>query len=438
MTTSVLKSENLEGKEIRRSEILDVFVPFLKSLTHSFVIALNSPWGTGKTTFVNQCISELGDEYPAIYYNAWKSDYSRDPFIDFCAEILEMEKNESDTPSEEKQNLLDHAKRMGRNIWRKKAEISLSLVSKIGTQELAEACGADEFADEISDVVSGIVTKEFEEYRKRKSSTENFTTALGSFVKKITAGKGPLIIFVDELDRCRPNYAVELLERIKHLFDVENIVFVLSVDLRQLKYAVESIYGSGMKSEGYLKRFFNIVVDIPNLSKQKFCQNLCTFYGLDQTGIKDHFKIYSKQYDITLRQMDRICTLLKIVVGDKNLGEDYILTLECFTMLKILDTEKYYHFRKNKKLDGVFKKFIKDLYSEKITYAAVVTNCMLQSMVEKYLIDSNAEIEELCEDPFWKKVFDRYNRAGSSHYSLSTVLNRLEFTDEHTRTGFDY
>ncbi|SOB58781.1 protein of unknown function [Pseudodesulfovibrio profundus] len=135
MSEAPLKVIISDKEEIKRSETLDIFIPFVKGLSHSFVIALNSPWGTGKTTFVNQCISELGEDYPSIYYNAWKADYSKDPFIDFCAEIIDLEDSDSTTSSDEKQNLLSHAKRIGKNIWDKKADISLSLISKIGTKE---------------------------------------------------------------------------------------------------------------------------------------------------------------------------------------------------------------------------------------------------------------------------------------------------------------
>lgn len=436
MPGTAIKSETLEGKEIKRDEILDIFIPFVKGLTHSFVIAINSPWGTGKTTFVNQCMSELGEDYPSIYYNAWKADYSKDPFIDFCAEIIDMEKDESTTPSEEKQSLFNHAKRVGKNIWDKKGEISLSLISKIGTQELAEACGADEYAEEISEAVTGIITKQLEDYSERKSSTENFTSALEQFVEKITEGEAPLIIFVDELDRCRPSYAVELLERIKHLFGVENIVFVLSVDLRQLKYAVESIYGSGVQSEGYLRRFFDIVIDLPEFSKRAYCERLCQLYEIERTGIVTQLTAYSKKYDITLRQIDRIFTFFKIQLGDQNWKENYLINLESYTILKVLDPEKYDDFKNSKKVTAAFEDFIKDIYSDQPYYAAPLMSYMLTTMARTHSIDRDEKHNELLNDPFWAEAFNGYRGFGDGY--LNALFNRLDFTADHARTGFDY
>lgn len=436
MNTENLKVEQLEGKEIERTEILDIFVPFIQNLSHSFVVAINSPWGTGKTTFVNQCIKKLGEEYPAIYYNAWKSDFSSDPFIDFCAEILDMEEDVDGEKSAEKKNVLDKAIGIGKNIWDKKGEITMSLVSKIGTQELAEACGAEEYADEISTAVSGVVSKQIEEYSDRKSSTDHFTTALEKFVTKITSETDPLIIFVDELDRCRPSYAVELLERVKHLFDIDNIVFVLSVDLRQLKYAVESIYGPGMESEGYLRRFFDIVIDLPELSMRDYCKYLSRHYKLNEDGIISHLLSYGENYNITLRQIDKIFTLLKIVAGNTKWQDNYLINLESYAFLKVLDRDKYDQFKKSKKVDNEFIEFVKKTYRYHSYYAAAMISYMLSTMQSVHRIETNDIYTELLKDQFWKDAFSGYKNFRDG--SLEAMFNRLDFTADHARTGLDY
>ena len=67
-----------------------------------------------------------------------------------------------------------------------------------------------------------------------------------------------MVFFVDELDRCRPTYAVELLERIKHLFEVDNIVFVLALSTGQLESSIRSLYGDGLDAPGYLRRFIDL------------------------------------------------------------------------------------------------------------------------------------------------------------------------------------
>ena len=78
-----------------------------------------------------------------------------------------------------------------------------------------------------------------------------------------------VIIFVDELDRCRPSYAIELLERIKHLFNIGGLVFVLALDREQLGHSIKAVYGNGIDSDGYLRRFVDFEYQLKNPEKKK-------------------------------------------------------------------------------------------------------------------------------------------------------------------------
>lgn len=94
-----------------------------------------------------------------------------------------------------------------------------------------------------------------------------FKSALATFVQSST-DKNKLVVFVDELDRCRPLYAIELLERIKHIFNVDGIVFVLALDKEQLCHSIQAVYGSEFDSSGYLRRFvdFEYLLKKPDIS----------------------------------------------------------------------------------------------------------------------------------------------------------------------------
>ena len=91
---------------------------------------------------------------------------------------------------------------------------------------------------------------------------------------------GKVIILVDELDRCRPIYAIELLERVKHLFDTEGIVFVLGVDRKQLSHSVKALYGATFDAAGYLRRFIDIDYKLPLPQPGDFCSHLLDVYGV--------------------------------------------------------------------------------------------------------------------------------------------------------------
>jgi len=89
----------------------------------------------------------------------------------------------------------------------------------------------------------------------------------GAFIKrqeKLGHGQKPIVVLVDELDRCRPDYAIELLERIKHLFSVNGYVFVFALARDQLEKSVGHRYGEKFDASGYLERFFDFRFGLPD------------------------------------------------------------------------------------------------------------------------------------------------------------------------------
>ena len=99
----------------------------------------------------------------------------------------------------------------------------------------------------------------YEEYR---SALEGFRECLETFSPEEGNGK-PLVVFIDELDRCRPDFAVNFLERVKHVFDVPSLVFVMAVNRKELASVVKSFYGCG-DGEKYLEKFFDLVFHLRN------------------------------------------------------------------------------------------------------------------------------------------------------------------------------
>lgn len=428
MNSKILKPEFLDDKEIPRNEVLQTLVPFVQSLSHTFVIALNSPWGTGKTTFVRQFEKELGDDYPSIYYNAWQADYSDDPFIDFCSEILSLEDSPQEAPSEEKEDLLKYAKKTAATIWNNKGKITTSLITKIATKEIAEAFDGDEYSEEISNAVSSMVSQQFDEYNERKECSEDFGEALDYFVETITEGKGPLIIFVDELDRCRPTYAVELLERVKHLFDARNIVFILSVDLQQLKHAVGTLYGPEGESEGYLKGF-DLVIDLPQIPLQLYVDILSEQYRMDKYKIYDIMFPLTKSNDVTLRNTDRIFTLLNILNNKECDKVVYRVNLIFFTCLKILMPDKYLLLKRHKFSIDELQNFLVKLYPLSPEYSATIYEAYIQQHCNQ--TEHLNKIKELRVHQYWN---DGYATLGNRpNVNFDWLLNRLDFTHELTR-----
>ncbi len=90
---------------------------------------------------------------------------------------------------------------------------------------------------------------------------------MSEFFTEILCERGNrLVIFIDELDRCKPTYAIKLLEQIKHYMMDDRITFVFSVNLEQLQHTIKCYYGADFDASRYLDRFFDFRIDWPVLT----------------------------------------------------------------------------------------------------------------------------------------------------------------------------
>ena len=166
--------------------------------------------------------------------------------------------------------------KFGGTLTKKGAPILVkALVTKAlgneAVKDLSEAIS--ESAGDVADLLSETAKKRIEHYEEEKSSIQGFRKALGDLAAQLAQQpdkRQQLIFFVDELDRCRPDFAMTLLERIKHLFNVERVVFVLSVDRQQLRNTVQHLYGCGENADVYLRRFIDLSYQLPKPAPHAF------------------------------------------------------------------------------------------------------------------------------------------------------------------------
>ncbi|MCK5231452.1 MAG: hypothetical protein KAR13_14360, partial [Desulfobulbaceae bacterium] len=200
---------------------------------------------------------------------------SAEPFVSFLAEI----QTQIDELQDDKE-ILSHTEKLVRTGGRLLFK-GIPLLVKGGVRYFLGESGVDEVKDlfsskneeEIARFFGDLSQKAVDEHHKKRQSMEEFKSLLQETVLFLTSKTdftGPLFIFIDELDRCRPTYAIELLEYIKHIFSVQGIVFILATDTEQLGHSIKSVYGEGFESNGYLKRFFDQTYNLPELSYEKF------------------------------------------------------------------------------------------------------------------------------------------------------------------------
>ena len=118
------------------------------------------------------------------------------------------------------------------------------------------------------------------EYQKYFDSINEIKNDLGE-----ASNKRKIIIIIDELDRCKPLFAIKVLESIKHIFDVENIVFVFALDMIQLSYSIMCIYGQEIDANGYLSRFFDYISKMPRVENYDYIKYLITKNPLENVKL---------------------------------------------------------------------------------------------------------------------------------------------------------
>lgn len=235
-------SELFQNDLLDRKEPIEVLTAAISSIEGPCVVAVDAEWGAGKTTFLRLWAQYLRNKkYQVVEYNAWKTDFANHPFAALFHEMT------SALPSN-KEQVIEEFKNIGKDLARSFVEHHLG---RVGLDQIMK-CGP----------------RPLEEYRQTKDLLTKFRTALQNTASGL--GDNPLVVFIDELDRCRPLYAIELLEVAKHLFSVDGVVFVFGVNQEQLKHSVSVVYGTDFDSADYLRRFFDWEFVLPASDRKVF------------------------------------------------------------------------------------------------------------------------------------------------------------------------
>lgn len=263
---------------LNRRELADHLTDALLSLGGGagVTIALDADWGAGKSFFVNCWSKDLRDSgYGVVFFDAWENDIGDEPAFALMASISEglvsyskvagiKDKAEGAAKSLGKVVLLpaavNVAKVLGKGLLRKAIGVD--------TGELLEAVGcnqedvSDAVDDTLDDVAERFSSEIVEIMGRRRALVSEFKSKLADLAS-VAKEKPYCFIFIDELDRCRPSYALKLLEGVKHFFSVPGVIFVFSTNMGQLRHIVTKEYGDGFDGKRYLNRFFDREYRLP-------------------------------------------------------------------------------------------------------------------------------------------------------------------------------
>ena len=278
---------------LERSEVANSLTNLVKDQETPFVICLNGGWGTGKTFLLRRWQVELDKAgFKSIYFNAWEDDFCDDPLAAIIGQLSEH--FAEDTFKE----------RIG-----KIKENAGPLLARIPFGLLQKHTGVD-----LSGFLDAWGTNALQNYESQRTVRDGLRaqlTELADQVKTQSNGQ-PLVFIIDELDRCRPTYAIELLERVKHIFNIPNMVFVFGMNRNDLCASIKSVYGE-IDVEVYLRRFFDIEFQLLECEPAAFCNHLISRYKLETFFSGHHlstdqfrsfFGILCRCFNFSLRDME--------------------------------------------------------------------------------------------------------------------------------------
>ena len=260
------KEEPFVNDLLGRQESVEVLTRIVSRIEGPCVLALDAPWGYGKTMFLKMWEAWLRQEaqgFPVVaFFNAWETDFTNHPFLALSSELtkeLESCIKIAWIPD------VDALKRAAKKLIRVSPQLAGSLPPVGGRA--------------VEVVLSELFpwTNDSNDYQKANEAIEDFKKALEELAQGLDK---PLVIMIDDLDRCRPSYAIELLEVAKHLFAVDNVVFVLAVNRAQMVHSVKALYGADFDAVGYLRRFFDLDFQLPKPGREQFVDKLLNTTGL--------------------------------------------------------------------------------------------------------------------------------------------------------------
>ncbi|ADU61098.1 MAG: KAP family NTPase [Pseudodesulfovibrio sp.] len=247
----------------------------------NFVMTVSSPWGTGKTTFVRMWKAYLESRgCPCVLFNAWEHDFAENPFLTFVAEmhsqLCTLKSAGKETCDMAFTALKEAAKKLFPRL------ISLGARGLLGVSLDVEGVLGKDIGKGLCEALGGSLEAYASDVMEKHGDTKRLVEDFKAELSKVVASFSdrPLFFFVDELDRCKPTYSVELLEAVKHLFEVDGVIFILALDREQLGHSVKAAYGEGIDADGYLRRFIDLEYRIPEPSKEAFIRHLSEFYGV--------------------------------------------------------------------------------------------------------------------------------------------------------------
>ena len=279
METQALEKTFATHDEFNRKPIAENIIKLLTSPVDLSPMVIDGGWGTGKTEFCQKLV-RLMQQHPnfqPVYIDAFRSDHSGEPLLALLAEIIKTctPEDTDGQPSEKRKSFTNRIAKVAGFGIKTIFKAAMGHVLKQNTDDLAEELQqimnddqearsvAETVTDTANIIANHTIDVTVEALLKEQIEAEKNLETLKACLTELAADK-PIILFIDELDRCRPDYAVDMLEVIKHVFDIENVKVVLVTNTKQLCAAINHRYGAEVDAQKYLDKFLKYSFALPD------------------------------------------------------------------------------------------------------------------------------------------------------------------------------
>lgn len=341
----------IPSDKLDRAKYAEFLTDYLSSKKDdSYVMNLNAEWGAGKTFFLQRWYHSIKNEYPSVYIDAWKHDFSDDPLLAVIASITNyLKENTKESTSDKAKTVLNSGWRFTKNvapelmrgITKKISGIDISNFGDDGNSSIDGLKYDPESTNGVEDfsVFAGKVFQvALADHSEKINEIEVFKLAIKGWLDELIDQadelKLPMFVFIDELDRCRPTYAIELLETVKHLFEIKGIIFIIATDTEQLQHSIKAVYGTEFDSTRYLYRFFNRSyalkktnlisyvedrVEKSNFIKDKFKSSLNSQVIMSEEQVVENITVLVQYFDLDLRTVSQWLEQLDAIYSKKEI-----------------------------------------------------------------------------------------------------------------------
>lgn len=419
----VISAEDpFEHDLLNRKENVFSLAGIISSLPSPFVISLNGEYGTGKTTYIKQLKQVLENQkYKCLYFDAWANDYSQDPFISLVGEF------KANFPDQNFEKLRKSASKIASKIFKN----VLPLVIKVATHGVLDTHNLGGLSENLGEISENVTESLIESYEKEKVHINVFKQDLGNFVQEVSSDG--LIIFIDELDRCKPSYAIELLERVKHLFNIPNIIFILSMNREQIGHSLGCVYGAGINTDEYLRKFIDYEISLPETSKEAFVGALFKKHDLhvffesrknyiqlsqDAKFLEETFSFLARTFNLTLRSIEK-CFIQFVIVLKMTKEKDW-LHADVLALLVVLKTKE----------DALYRAFLNGSINPEHVFRLLNKKASSEDQFFKqrnYVLFELAFLASTVDS--WGDLYKKYYEAKQQSY-LSGITDDLTLSDK--------